>query len=333
MKKILALALSLLMSSTGQAQVTSVVQRGGSNFNWYKTDCVNYPPTGREPFGVIVNYNTQTAAIQTALHNMRNAGQDKIRLMLFFGHGLTSGTLMDSTGGHLSTQNMLNLKNLIQYIHAIGFSELHISFGPQGGNDPSSWGSTLNQTLADENWGVINSVHQAIVNPGFNKIYYDLGNEMMTSSQTNARYKYMKYIWPKYFSLYGSLSDSVGFSFASGEVGAISNMGAIYGHNSYPVMVDIHIYPYGSETAGDILYAAAHNLKAIGPYPGQYRFVIGEANFNNNADAASMAAQLNALASNDSKPWYLMQWPIDSTSPTCTVGNVAPFANYEAHGF
>ena len=187
--------------------------------------------------------------------------------------------------------------------------------------------------MAAENWGVINSVHQGLRNPGFNHIYFDLGNEMMTDSQSNARYRYMKYIWPKYFAAYGKLYDSVGFSFASGEVSAIGNMGAIYGHNSFPVMADVHIYPYGGNTAGDILYAAAHNLSTIGPVAGQYRWVIGEADFNNATDAASMAAQLNALAAHDSRPWYLMQWPIDPAKPDCTVGNVAPFNNYIAHGF
>lgn len=192
--------------------------------------------------------------------------------------------------------------------------------------------SSFNQAIADENYALIVSVHEALQNSGI-RILYDLGNEAMTSSQSNMRYRYMKYIWPKYNAAYGSLYDSVGFSFASGEISAISNMGAVYGHNSYPVLVDIHIYPYGGNSAGDILYAAAHNLGTIGPQAGQYRWIIGEANFNNATDAASMAAQINSLASTDSKPWYLLQWPIDAASPSCTVPNVAPFNNYETYGF
>lgn len=316
-----------LFAIYANAQVASGISRGGSNFNWYTV--VNCDP---EPYGVVVNYNTQTASIRTELAKIKAAGQNNLRLMLFFGHGLSSGTLMDSTGGALSAQNMANLNGLLRDTYNYGFSEVEISFSPQGPNDPNQW-TSLNSTMAAENWSVINSVHQGIQNPGLYRIYYDLGNEMMTTSQSNARYRYMKYIWPKYYALYSNLYDTVGFSFASGQISAISNMGAIYGHNSYPVMADVHIYPYGNNSAADILYAAAHNLATIGPVSGGYRFVIGEANFNNATDASSMALEINSLSSHDSKPFYLMQWPRDPANPNCPVADVSPFSNYIAHGF
>jgi hypothetical protein len=186
--------------------------------------------------------------------------------------------------------------------------------------------------MADENYGVILAVRPIVVASGLG-YKLDLGNEMMTSSQSNGRYRYMKYIWPKYFAAYGSAADTVGFSFASGQAGAISNMGAIYGHQSYPALADVHIYSNGSQSAGDILYAFAHNLGTIGPYPGQYRYIIGEAYFNDLADAQSMAAQINALGTSDSKPFFLLQWPVAKAQPNCTVADVSPFNNYESVGF
>jgi len=122
-------------------------------------------------------------------------------------------------------------------------------------------------------------------------------------------------------------------SFATGQISAISNRASIYGVNSYPSLADAHIYSTSTNSAGDYLYAAAHNFETIGPLAGQYRWIIGESNFNNAIDAQSMAAQLAALASNDSKPFYLMQWPIDPNNAQCTVGNVAPFGTLEAYGF
>ncbi|MBN8888037.1 MAG: hypothetical protein J0I77_20155 [Rudaea sp.] len=338
MKAIVAFVIYLLLVAAANAQIappTPPIARGGSNFNWYKTDCTQYPPGGQEPFGVIVNYNTQTIAIRQALQNMRNAGQDKIRIMLFFGHGLSSGTVMDSAGGSLSSQNMSNLVNLIDDIHSFGFSVLHISFGALGSNDPTNWGG-FNQAMADENWGVISSVHQAIGGTrGFDKIYYDLGNELMTGSQSNARYQYMKYIWPKYRSIYGT-ADSVGFSFASGEIaGGIDNIGAVFGHTTPPAAIEIHIYPYAGNSAQLLVANAATGLLRF-PLP----WYIGEANFNDEAEADAISQEINGMfydytwnGNGYNPPLYLMQWPHLSNNSSCTVSDVSPFNIYEKYGF
>jgi hypothetical protein len=320
------LLVTLIFSVGANAQTMPGVARGGSNFNWYTVVNCN-----REPYGVLVNYNTQTAAIKAQLYKIWQNGQTKLRIMIFHGHGISTGTVMDSTGGTLAPQYLTNIRNFLAILPTYNIHEIEVAFGPQGSNDPNTW-SSLNQTLADENYGVILAVRSIVAASGLT-YRLDLGNEMMTSSQTNGRYKYMKYIWPKYYTAYGSAYDSVGFSFASGEVAAISNMGAIYGHQSYPPLADIHIYPYGGNTAGDILYAFAHNLGTLGFVPGSYRYIIGEANFNNMTDALSMYNQIIAFGSSDSKPFYLMQWPINPAQPTCTIGDVSPFNNYEFVGF
>jgi hypothetical protein len=332
--KTLTILAGLAGAASVDAQVVTGVQRGGSNFLVYKTDpCPpSSAPADRDAYGVIANYNTHTTEITNDLAAIQAAGQSKMRIPILHAHGATGGLVMNSTGGVLSAQNMTNLRNLLSNIKNHGITEVEIGFFPQGPNNPDNW-TTYDSTMALENWNIINSVHQGVLNPGFNHIYWDLGNEMMTSSQSNNRYKYMKYIWPLYNGRYANYYDTVGFSFASGEAAAISNMGAIYGHQSYPVIADIHIYPYAGRTAGDILYSFAHNFATIGTTAGSYRYIIGEVNFNNATDAASLAAQYNALGAHDSKPWYLIQYPYDSGNPNCTVGDVSPFNNYEAHGF
>lgn len=108
------------------------IERGGSNFNWYDVaGC-----SGNEPYGVIVNYNTQTTAIRNSLSQMHMAGQLRLRLMIVFQHGYSDRTIMDSTGGHLTAQNMSNLVNLIADIRNAEFGEMEITFGPQGQSSP-----------------------------------------------------------------------------------------------------------------------------------------------------------------------------------------------------
>lgn len=321
-----AQACSVPYEVNGTAPPNIGLYRGGSNFNWY-----NVVSCDREPYGVIVNYHTHTSEIRARLSSMRSAGQARLRLMIHHGNGLSSGTLLNSAGGTLSAQNLSNLQNLVSDFRTYGFGEIQISFGPQGPNDPAGW-SSMNNAMAEENWRIINQVHQLLQNSGM-LIKYDLGNELMTTSTSNPRYKYMRYIWTRYYPLYGHLADTVGFSFAPGQISAISNMDSIYGSNSYPAMVDVHIYPTGGSSAGDLVRNVANKLRSIGPYPGQYRWIIGEANFNNLTDAQSMRVAIQGLSSTQSKPFFLLQWPIIPNSPDCFVADVSPFNNYIANGF
>src|ERR1700693_5473049 len=72
--------------------------RGGSNYLWYQLSGCN-----KEPFGAIYNYSGITESIINGqLQTMYNNGQRRLRIPIFHARGLETGTIMDSTGGHLS---------------------------------------------------------------------------------------------------------------------------------------------------------------------------------------------------------------------------------------
>lgn len=83
-------------SKSASATLTVMPEaKGGSNYAWYQLD----PPCGRGPYGIIVNYDTATATIDAQLQAMYDNGQRRLRIPIFFGRGLSDGTLVDSTGG------------------------------------------------------------------------------------------------------------------------------------------------------------------------------------------------------------------------------------------
>src|SRR5437660_564192 len=73
---------------------------GGSNYMTYHLD----PPCNREPYGVVYNYDTATATINSQLQQMYNNGQRRLRIPIFHGRGINSGTVMDSTAGDLASR-------------------------------------------------------------------------------------------------------------------------------------------------------------------------------------------------------------------------------------
>jgi len=107
---------------------------GGSDYAWYHLD----PPCSREPYGVIYNYDTASATINSQLQKMYSNGQRRLRIPIYFARGINSGTIMDSTGGNLSPQFQANLANLLAAIKAAGFEEIEVGFFPQSANNLSN---------------------------------------------------------------------------------------------------------------------------------------------------------------------------------------------------
>lgn len=333
MKLLLWSVVMLMAFTTSHAAVLP----GGSNFNWFHVDKTYSGATllscNREPYGVVAQYNSNIPAIQARLQSMYNAGQRRLRLMIFHGNGISSGTVMDSAGGNLSAQHRSNLASVLTAARNTGFVEVVVALGPQGSNDPGGW-SSWNQARADENWSVITNLRPIVAASGMT-YRLDLGNELMTTSTSNMRARYIKYIWPKYFAAYGG-ADTVGFSFAPGQIDAISNMVNLYGQN-FPALGDVHIYPYGSNTYNSLLIKAANKFGQFGTVKGSYGFIIGEVYFNDLYAAQQLAGTIAALNANQSKPFYLLQWPLAYSEmvvcPDVSVPDVSTFSNYSAYGF
>lgn len=300
---------------------------GGSNYGWYQLDS----PCIREPYGVVYNYDTAAATIDAQLQQMYANGQRRMRISIYFARGINSGTIMDSTGGNLSSRFRANLTNLLVAIKAAGFVEIEVSFNPQSNNNPIVW-STFSSDYYNEDWTLIKNLRPIIAGSGI-PYHIDLLNEGIPPLAAGGYAPLLQYdqmLWNDYVAAYGS-GDTIGFSIIADSFHA-NSVSAVYGASPYgnhgpPPIFDVHIY---DETGAS--FATTYSSLASQGYKG-VSWIIGEAYYNDAVEAASLRQQITLTGQT---VLYLTQWPLAS-GPSCSPDvNVAPpasFANYQAKGF
>jgi len=297
---------------------------GGSNYGWYflTASC------NREAYGVVYNYNTATATIDSQLQQMYSNGQRRLRIPIYHARGINSGTIMDSTGGTLAPQFLSNLTNLLAAVKAAGFVEIEVSFHPQSMNNPIEW-TTFSSDYFEENWSVIQNVRTIVAAVGV-PYHLDLLNEGIPPLGYAPLLEYDQMLWNDYVAKFGS-KDTLGFSIIadSAHVGQVSSVygASAYGNHGSPQVFDVHIY----DETGNSFATAFSSLKGQG-YQG-VPWIIGEAYYN---DAAEAMAQREEITSTGQQVLYLTQWPLTSNLTCSNEVNVAPpadFSNYAAENF
>ncbi len=277
---------------------------------------------------MVYNYDTATATIDTQLQEMYDNGQRRLRIPIFHGRGIDSGTAMDSTGGNLSPRFQANLANLLAAVKATGFVELEVSFNPQGANDPTQW-TTFSSDYYQENWSLIQNLHAIIAGAGI-PYHIDLLNEGIPPPDYAAFLQYSQELWNDYVSMFGS-SDTIGFSIVA-DAAHLGQVSLVYGPTSYgnhgsPQLFDVHIY----DQTGTSFESAFQALNAQG-YQG-VPWVIGEAYYDDATEASTLRQAANSTSQT---VLYLTQWP-ETADQNCDPNvNVAPpldFSNYQAQGF
>jgi hypothetical protein len=330
MKRRLSVLLSLPIAFCLNGFATG---RGGSSYLYYQqTSCAF---VDREPYGVVYNYDVATAMINSQLQAMYDNGQRRVKLPIYFGHGLSTGTVMDSTGGNLPQRFRDNLTNLLARIRQIGFEEIEIGFYSQGQNlIPNSltdW-STWNEPLFDETYNLIVTLRPIVVNSGL--LYrIDLMPEGIPTPYA-ANYavwlQYVQKLW-NYYVFQFRKEDTVGFSIIPLPE-YLAQVPVVYGDSQYgnhgsPWVYDLHIY----EDAYNNFLTAYQTLSAQGYNPG---WIIGEAFYN---DASAAADIQSAIQATNQTVFYVAQFPY-SAAKACgpAVPDVGPplvFDNWKAYGF
>ena len=300
---------------------------GGSDYGWYQLDS----PCIREPYGVVYNYDTATATIDGQLQQMYSNGQRRLRIPIYFARGLNTGTIMDSTGGNLSSRFRSNLTNLLAAVKAAGFVEIEVSFNPQSNNNPIGW-STFSSDYYNENWTLIQNLRPIFAGSGI-PYHIDLLNEGIPPLAVPGYASLLQYdqmLWNDYVAAYGS-SDTIGFSIIAdaAHANSVSQVYAksAYGNPGAPPIFDVHIY---DETGTS--FATAYSALTSQGYKG-VDWIIGEAYYNDAAEAASLRQQITTTGQT---VLFLTQWPLTSGTSCSPDVNVAPpanFANYQAKGF
>lgn len=297
----------------------AVYAQGGSDYGWYQIDM---PSCNKETYGVVYNYDTATATINSQLQTMYANGQRRLNIPIFHGRGsYTPGTVMDSTGGTLAPRFLNNLANLLNEIKSVGFEEIEVSFNPQYPNDPTRW-TSYSSDYYTENWELIQTLHPIIAGAGI-KYHIDLSTEAIPNPSQTALMEYSQNLWSAYVAKYGN-SDTVGFSIIP-EADRLSEVSVVYGQNPVPPVFDLHFY----DNAGANFANAFTALNAAG-FSGK-PWILGEAYYND-AEASQLRQQINATGQPVN---FLLQWPLTS-AVTCQDVDVAPpvdFSNYAINYF
>ena len=96
---------------------------GGINYHWYGLDGL----CNREPFGIVANYHLADSngpvrtQVQQQLAVMRSRGMQRLSLGIYFTHGFSSGTLIDSSEPAQIEQAVTNIGNLLADVKAAGY--------------------------------------------------------------------------------------------------------------------------------------------------------------------------------------------------------------------
>lgn len=326
---------------------------GGSNYAWYRVDVVKDSAgvpisCNREPYGVVVNYHNVTVrnAVRTQLSGMRQSGQQRIVLPIFYGHGISTGTVLNSSSGALSSRDSTNFSNLLSDIRKAGFSELLVKFVPIGDISPVNWTgswSAAHQSFYEEARAFIFSAKDVLDRSG---VFYriDLMGEGMPPGQpgTNAPYypnwsRYVSQLWGDFVLLYGK-NNTVGYSVPVGfDIDArVRHFSYVYGQN-LPYLFSFHIYGDSASAAYSDFVRVDGLVRANGYTQG---WIIGETFFNDLGTAQSLR---NAVTATRRTVFYIAQWPLsrfareNSPNENCRVhvseSSVVPYANYSAFGF
>lgn len=304
---------------------------GGSNFVMYDVSMVPwngslwYQPLALRPVIGTLHYDPERVLAELTV--MKSRGQKKVSLLLWHMYmGATYdnvyGHVVASNGGALSSQHAANLTQLLGYISQLGFQEVQVRFGPQGGNDPGQWVNGWDEPTYQENWNFLLNARQ-IVEEALSKTRvrrtYDLGAEM--AGLTNGQYPtYARRLWSDYTYSFGN-DDTYGFSVAAypGRLAAfIANLD-LTGSRPNSYAIDLYGDEYQQLTVVRNELAAAGDLG---------KSIIIQEDYYNDADSYQQIVQAkNALGLNIRT---IMQWPLQRGGPNSafSVNYAKEFRNY-----
>ncbi len=315
----------------------SVFASGGSNLNWYKIK-YNLSHCEREPYGIIYNYDKPEvrSSVRNLLRKMKISGQDRLRIAIFHGRNISTGTVIPSNGGNFARKYRSNLKSYLYDIKQSGFREIEVGFFPQGKNNPSRWDrfsqkwSSIEESYFQENWNLIYNLTPIIANSGI-PFRIDLGNELSPPAKKDG--KPYNFLWSEYvrkmwlnFTLRFPKTYSVGFSIpVSSDIKyRIKHLKYIYSNN-LPYLFDIHVYdnPYYNFISLD------NYMNNIGIKSG---VIVGESYYN---DIYSAYQLRQASRASKRTIYYLAQWPLrrNSSCNHVDIGKPIDFNSYRSYGF
>jgi hypothetical protein len=301
--------------STAFAAAAPAEFAGGSDYTSYGMNGCQ-----REPYGVIANYGVARDAIDQEIRTMYASGQRRLRIPIFFSHGISDGTVLDSSQDELAPNVRANLAGLLASMKRSGFEEVEVGFFPIRDNFPPLW-TEWHETLYRENFSFIAHMRTIIADAGM-PYRLDLLNEGIPDPSQPVVMRYVQRLWSDYTANFGS-DDTVGFSVIP-SAARIAQIAEVY-RGVVPKAFDLHPY----DNAGAVLESAHMELSRMGL--GQIPWIIGEAYYDDAKEAQEIA---DVAARTHHRILFLTQWPL-SRNRTCKDVDVIPleFLRYRSLGF
>jgi hypothetical protein len=250
-------------------------------------------------------YDTETAEVDRRLRAMRQAGQRKLGLIIWFAQlhqaQECAGFLANSSGGHLPPRILANLEHLIRTAGALNFDEVQVRFAPMAHNWPIEWQEWEEATYA-ENWGLINSTIAATARSDGPHVVYDLSAELAGYQAPGCSQceLYVRRLWSDYVRKY-SPQDSYGFSVAMPALGRVERLLADL-KQAGPLPAEVAIDTYSIAHPG--LMTTAEEMRSEGVH---LPVLIQETLYD---DAEMYQALITQARQNDLQLKAIMQWPL-----------------------
>jgi hypothetical protein len=332
-----------------KVRLSPVRAHGGSNYLWYAlgTDCE------REPYGIVPNYNDPAvrAQVRTQLADMFAAGMSHLSLGMYFAHGTSSGTAIDSSDPAQVAQAAQNVSDLLADVKAAGFGQVLFRFFPVGAIDPSD--PSYDPTLVSEHFQLITAIRPSLVDSGLSYLL-DLSVEGAPRDSdlplipdpwkypANSNWSHgVRALWQAYFAAYGS-ADTIGFSFLTDDDpdklhARVRHMRYVYEGN-YPAVFAVDIYGDASanETAKFVSFDTAMREEDASGALGWLNapVIIAETFYDDPIAAEDLQT---AIRQTGRFVPFLTQWPLDrganaATGGLCADVNVAPPFTWQVFG-
>ena len=314
--------------------------RGGSNYLWYALG----PDCDREPYGIVPNYQQPgvRAQVQSQLAAMAATGMRRLSLGLHFGHGIRSGTVIDSSDPAQVALAGQNVALLLADVKNAGFQQVLFRFFPVGAISPPD--PSYDPSLVNEHFGVVRAMRASLAASGLSYLI-DLSVEAAPRDSNLPvipdPWKYpddddwshgVRALWQLYYAAYGN-ADTVGFSSitdysADRMRSRVRHMRYVYdiggGNPRYPAVFAIDVY-------GDVLvddaarftqYDQAMRSEDAGGALGwrDAPVIVAETYYDDPVAAQGLAYAINATGR---RVPFLTQWPLDRGANAPTGGNCA----------
>lgn len=297
---------------------------GGSNYVVYSAGEYATNPSDatwyRDLRPVIGTYHLDSLTVQRQLREMRDNGQERIALVLWYeDFGLHAdpaartalaggpeqdvhGHIVDSRAGQLTARHAANLRRVVELIQQAGYRELVFRFASQGLSRPHDW-EEWREADYMKNWSFIvstKSLVDEVVARGSMSILYDLDVELGGIRHLGETRRYAQRMWRDYVQRYGA-RNTVGFSISVGQGVVAAAIEDFYrAAMTRPPVYAIDLW--GDEYA--LLQQASRELQKAGE--ADRPVIIQEVWYNDPQSARAIARARESLELNLR---YIMQWP------------------------